>query len=115
MDLSTGRDIALFILIVEAFVLGLVPAVVFWYAIRGMKALSPKLEPLIPIAQDRLARIAHVTQNVSNTLTDPIISLSSRGQQARSTLHAMWRGVTPVPATWDPDAQSPVSAGTDAT
>jgi hypothetical protein len=104
VDLSTGRDIALVVLIVEAFVLGLVPAAIFFYAIRGMTALRSKLDPLIPMAQDRLARVAHTTQNVSDSLVRPVISLSSRWRQAQSTVQAMWRRETPVPVRWDTGA-----------
>lgn len=89
MDLATGRDIALVILIVEAFVLSLVPLTLFYFGIRGMQALRRKLDPLFPTLQDRLRSIAHGTRNVSERMVRPFIALSCLRAQAQGTIQAL--------------------------
>jgi hypothetical protein len=102
VDLDTGRDIALIILIVEAFVLILVPAALLFYAIRGMKALRQWLDPWIPIAQDKLASVAHTTHTVSETVVGPYINFASRWQRARTTVRALRPWVADFPSASAP-------------
>jgi len=91
VGLSAGRDIALVILIIEAFVLSLVPLAVFYFGIRGMRALRRKLDPLIPTAQERLRRAAQVSQNASERIVRPFITLSSLWAQVQGTTQALVR------------------------
>ncbi|MBC8447631.1 MAG: hypothetical protein H8D78_07770 [Chloroflexi bacterium] len=91
MDLATGRDIALVILIVEAFVLSLVPLALFYFGIRGMQALRRKLDPLFPTVQGHLRRVAQGTHNVSERIVRPFIALSGLRAQAQGTKQALIR------------------------
>lgn len=89
MDLSAGRDIALVILIVEAFVLSLLPLALFYFGIRGMHRLRDKLDPLLPRAQNCLQSIAHSSQNLSARIARPFITLSCLRAQAQGTIQAL--------------------------
>ncbi|MDH7484726.1 MAG: hypothetical protein QHJ81_00445 [Anaerolineae bacterium] len=91
MDLSTGRDIALVILIVEAFVLSLLPLALFYFGIRGMHTLRGKLDPLLPVAQKRLRSIAHGSQDISARIVRPFIAVSCLRAQAQGTIQALIR------------------------
>ena len=95
MNLPTGRDIALVILIIEAFVLSLVPLTAFYFGIRGMQALRRKLDPLIPQTQMRLRRVAQTTQAVSQRAISPIIALSCLWARVRHTGRALAREMAP--------------------
>jgi len=94
VDIPTGRDIALVILIIEAFVLSLVPLTAFYFGIR-MQALRRKLDPLIPQTQMRLRRVAQTTQAVSQRAISPIIALSCLWARVRHTGRALAREMAP--------------------
>ncbi|MFQ6015837.1 MAG: hypothetical protein ACE5NP_10380 [Anaerolineae bacterium] len=47
MDLSTGRNLALILLALEAFVLGLPLLLVLYYAWRGIRRLQEKIPPIL--------------------------------------------------------------------
>jgi hypothetical protein len=112
VDLATGRDVALVVLIAQAFVLALVPAAAFYYAIRGIIALRRWLEPVIPAAQDRLARVAQSTYEVSDRIVRPIIALSIQRRQVQSAMRALWLG-TALPQA--PPRQTSSNTERDAT
>jgi len=91
VNLATGRDIALVTLIIEAFVLALVPLAAFYFGIRGMRALRLKLDPLFPMVQGRLRRMAQTTRTASERIVRPFITLGVLRAQAKGTTQALIR------------------------
>ena len=94
VSLATGRDIALVILVIETIVLSLVPLVLFYHAIRGMRSLRTWLDPKIPTAQALVARLAHSTRTVSDFMVGPVVGVSSRRRQAEGTIQALLHGAS---------------------
>jgi len=91
VDLATGRDIALVTLIIEAFVLALVPLAAFYFGIRGIQALRLKLDPLFPMVQGRLRRMAQTTRTASERIVRPFIALGVLRARAKGTTQALIR------------------------
>ena len=115
MDLATGRDIALVILIIEAFALALVPLAAFYFAIRGMRVLRLKLDPLFPMVQGRLRRMAQTTRTASERIVRPFIALSSLWAQAQDTTQALIRTAASARPHRNPDRSSARITERDAT
>ena len=114
MDLPAGRDIALVILIIEAFVLSLVPLVAFYFGIRGMQALRHKLDPLIPTVQGRLRRLAQSSENASERIVRPFITLSGLRAQVRGTKQALIRRASSPKSPQHPGRHPPSKTEKDA-
>ena len=80
MDLTTlpiWRNSALLLLIAEAFLLGVPPLVVLFFAIRGMRTLRAQIGPAFPIMQEKASQVEQTTLLLSRALvTPPILAIS---------------------------------------
>jgi hypothetical protein len=77
MTLSQGRDIALVILIAEAFVLGLILVAAFYLAVRGMQRLLPQVRRWLQVAYEWVFRVGVVVDRLMRWLLAPVLLVAS--------------------------------------
>jgi hypothetical protein len=76
MTLAGWRDIALLILIAEAFVLGLIPLALYYLAVKGLSRLRPNLLRWLRVLQHYTAQGATLVANIMRGLLTPFLFLS---------------------------------------
>ncbi len=84
MTLDTWRDLAVILLVMQAFVLVLIPGVVLFFAIRGMSWVRRKLRAGAPVVQGYFRKAAAISEQVSHRAAAPIIAISATMAQVRS-------------------------------
>ncbi len=77
MDLIMWRNVALLLLAVEAFLIGLPIALAFSLALRGMGQFERRIKLFLPVAYERVRRAERITQSVADVIVAPLIWASS--------------------------------------
>ncbi len=81
MGLGVWRDISLIWLLFLALI-GVLPfAVLFFYAIKGMRRLRQLATQYLPIAQEKAGLVASKTEEVSHKIATPLIEVQARTAQ----------------------------------
>jgi hypothetical protein len=83
MGLPEWRDLAVVLLALEAFVLGLIPAIVLFFAVRGMLWVIRKLRAVFPTIRGYFGRAAGISQRASHKIAAPVIAASAAAYQVR--------------------------------
>lgn len=83
MTLGNWRDLAIVLLALEAFLLSLIPAVILYFALRGMSWLIRKLRSVMPTVQGYFRKAATVTEEISQQAVAPVITTSVALTQLR--------------------------------
>ncbi len=94
MDAQTlvaWRDVALILLVIEVFIVALVPLVLSYFAIRGLRVARARFIQHIPIGQRYVKRTEQVTRRVSNILVAPPIRVISTVQGVRTAFRTAFR------------------------
>ena len=81
MTLANWRDLAVVLLVIEAFIMSLVPAAILYLAVRGMSWVLQQLRQLAPRVQGYFRKAAQVTDQVSHKVSAPIIGVSAASAQ----------------------------------
>ena len=89
MALSIGRDIALIILLSEAFVLALLPLVALYFANRGTRWLHTRVRPPLLVAQTYTRRAAELAERFSRWLVTPMIVVYSEEARLRGLVRGL--------------------------
>jgi hypothetical protein len=90
MTLPLWRDIALVFLIIQAFILALIPGIAFYFANKGLRfALTWLREKGMPEAQRYSALVASETKRYSQKIIAPVIILDSEVTRTKHTLGAI--------------------------
>jgi hypothetical protein len=89
--IATWRDISLLWLIFLTVLMILPVSVLFFYAIKGMRRLRQLAKQYLPIAQDKARLVASKTEEVSQKVANPIISLQAKAAQADGITKAIFR------------------------
>jgi len=89
MNLPFWRDVALVLLIIVAFIIGLVPLGIFYFAIKGMNWLMPKARHYLPLARSYFKRAEEMTKRPSETSVAPLIESGV----SIAYLRGGWRGL----------------------
>lgn len=74
MTLANWRDLAMILLVLEAFIFGLIPGVILFFAVRGMLALIRKLRTLFPQVQSYFHKANTITRQVSDRVAAPVMA-----------------------------------------
>ncbi len=91
MTLANWRDLAAVLLAVEAFIMGLVPAALLFFAVKGMLWVIHKLRSTAPLVQGYFRTGASVTGQVSRRIVTPVIAVSAGATQVRRMAsHLSW-------------------------
>ncbi len=88
--LAPWRDLALILLIIEAAVIVAVPGIVFFFVLKGMRALKRIIRK--PLSQGRMwaKRIQMGTVRTTNAIAGVPIGISSNVVRARVTARGVW-------------------------
>ena len=85
MGLSVLTDISLLWLIFLSLVTILPFAVLFFFAIKGMHRLRQLAKIYLPIAQEKTRFLADRTEQISQQVAAPIITIESKAAQVSGT------------------------------
>jgi hypothetical protein len=91
-SLARWRDAALLLLVLQAAVLGLLPAVVFYRSIQGLQQLDERLRPVLFELRLRLWRVLSAIRRAADAIAAPFVWLHSVAAGLRGALHHLsWR------------------------
>ena len=77
MTLATWRDLSIILLAVEAFLIALVPAAVFFLTIKGVMWMNRKVSIAGPIVRGYFRRAEQSTKIASDRIAAPFIAASA--------------------------------------
>jgi len=90
--LATWRDAALIVLILQAVVLGLLPAVAFFWCLRGIRRLRQWMRPVLFQTRLYVWRVQHQARRGMNAAAAPFVWLQSAAVGVQQALHMLgWR------------------------
>jgi hypothetical protein len=90
MDLAVWADISLMWLIFLTLI-GVLPiAVLFFFAVRGMRRLRWLVERYLPIAQDKARLVADTTDQISQKVASPIVNIHAKTAQVNGVCRAIF-------------------------
>ncbi|NOZ70423.1 MAG: hypothetical protein GXP38_00680 [Chloroflexi bacterium] len=90
MTLPVWRDIALVFLIIQAFILALIPGLIFYFGNKGLHSFITWLRRKgMPKAQQYSALVASETKRYSQMVITPVVILDSEVTRAKQTLGAV--------------------------
>ena len=81
MGLAVWRDISLMWLIFLTLIAILPVAVLFFFAIRGMRRLRQFFVTYLPLLQEKASLVATKTDEISQQVTNPIINAKAKTAQ----------------------------------
>lgn len=88
MELTFWRDLSIVLLVLEAFILMLVPGVILFFSIKGIQALQNKLREYAPKVQGVFHQVDRTSRKVSDKVAAPFIAVSA----ARAQVKGLQRG-----------------------
>lgn len=88
MDLAFWRDLSVVLLCLEGFIMLLIPGVLCFFSIKGLRALERKLRGASPKVQEAFRKVNLVTRQASDKVASPFIAASAANARA----NAMRRG-----------------------
>ncbi|MBI4789898.1 MAG: hypothetical protein HY782_22935 [Chloroflexi bacterium] len=83
--LAPWRDIAIVLLVIEAFIMALVPGAILFFIVKGLRALRRWLRGPLLQAQVWALRIQHGTVRATDAVAAVPISFNSAATQASAT------------------------------
>lgn len=89
MTLANWRDLAVILLSIEAFIIGLVPAVILFFAAKGVSWVIRKLRGVAPTVQRYFRKAADISERVSQRAAAPVIAAGATSAQVNR-----WRSLT---------------------
>ena len=89
MDIAVWRDISLLWLIFLTLLAVLPFAVLFFYAIKGLRRLRQLAQQYLPVAQEKVRLVADKTDQISLKVTNPIIGAHARAAQVNGVRKAI--------------------------
>ena len=87
MTLPILRDIAIVILALEAFIIGLIPLIVLYFALRGWRVAGRKMAPWLPKAKSFFNQSTSKIGQISRTIAEPVFRIEA----AWAWLQTFWR------------------------
>lgn len=103
MDLAAWRDLSLIWLIFLAFIIGIVPLVIFYFVVRGVMALNRYVSRYLKLGQYYSGIVRDQTRKYSLQLAQPVTKAHGEAARVRTILqrlkphstHADQGGTTP--------------------
>ncbi len=92
MDLARWRDAAVILLVIESFVLKLVPLALYYLGLRGVIKLQQKLRPILTQAQGYARQADRSIERGSLQIARPFIWLNSRATGIRRAWNSYHEG-----------------------
>lgn len=91
MRVARWRDAALVLLAVEAFAVGLVPALLFYWSLRVLPQFRQRLLEVLLEVREVLCKAQHTTSRVSDAVAAPFIWLQSAAAALSRALQCLGR------------------------
>ena len=90
--LAIWRDAALILLIVQAIVLGVLPAIAFYWGLRGTRRLQQWLRPVLFQTRLYVWKAQHGAQRGTDAVAAPFVWVQSAAAGVQRALHMLrWR------------------------
>jgi hypothetical protein len=89
MTLADWRDVSIILLAVEAFIFGLVPAVLFFALFKGVSSLNRKLPAAGLVVRRYFQRAERSTKVVSQRIAAPFITAGATTAQVKRWQHSL--------------------------
>lgn len=89
MTLANWRDLSVVFLVIQAFIINLIPAAILFFAIKGMLWVIRKLRGIAPTVQGYFRKAADISEQVSQRAAAPFIATSATLAQVNR-----WRSST---------------------
>jgi len=90
--LANWRDAALILLVLQAFVLGLLPAVALYWGVRGIRRLRQWLRPVLFQTRLYVWRAQHQAHRGLSAVAAPFVWVQSAATGVQRALHILgWR------------------------
>ncbi len=90
MGLAVWRDMSLLWLIFLTLIAVLPFAALFFYAIKGMRRLRQLAKLYLPVAQEKARLVADKSEEISQKVAGPIISMHTRSAQVNGLRKAIF-------------------------
>jgi hypothetical protein len=94
MDLAAWRDLSVVWLAFLSFVLGIVPLVLLFFAVRGMLALNRTLPRYLKLGQYYSGIARDQTRKYSGLLAEPVTRAHREGNRVQAILYNLWPRTT---------------------
>ena len=91
MDLGVWRDISLMWLIFLTFIAVLPVGIILFYLIKGMRRLRQLAKLYLPIAQDKARLVASKSEEISQQVAKPIVTIHAKTAQVNTIAKSIWR------------------------
>ena len=88
--LAVWRDISLLWLIFLTFLVILPITVLFFYLIKGMIRVRQVAEEYLPIGQEKARWLADKTEEISQKVAEPVISMHAKSAQIKGIRQAIF-------------------------
>lgn len=89
MTIPFWRDVSVVLLVVEAFILALIPLGVLYFVNRGLQRLRAFLRPIFRRTRARVQQVERVTFQVSELIVTPIIAIYALASRVRRIILTM--------------------------
>lgn len=87
MTIPILRDIAVVILALEAFVIGLIPLIIAYLLLRGWRAAGQKMAPWLPKSKSIFEQSTSKIEQISRAIAEPVFRIEA----AWAWLQTFWR------------------------
>lgn len=84
MGLAFWRDLSIVLLSLEAFVLMLIPGALFFFSLKGLRAIETKMLEISPKVQGVFRQANLKTNQVSDKLAAPFIAASAANARVKA-------------------------------
>ena len=89
MTLHFWANVAAILCLIELLALVLPLAVAFWFARKGVRALSSRAHSYAPVAQGYVSEARQTVAAFSEAVVEPAINVKAEAAGARTTLKAL--------------------------
>jgi hypothetical protein len=88
--LSTWTAYSVILLCIEAFVLMLIPGIILFFSIKGLRITERKMREVSPKVQGVFRRVNEVTHQVADSVAEPVIKVNEKTAQVQAISRGTW-------------------------
>jgi len=94
VSLANWRDLSIVLLVIEAFIISLAPAVALYFCVRGISWVLKQLRTYAPQVQGYFRQGAEIAEDLSQKIAAPFFAVGAAAAQVRR-----WRAAL-SPSQW---------------
>ncbi len=95
MDLAAWRDLSLIWLSLLAFIIGIVPLVLLYFVVRGMRAVNRTVPRYLKLGQHYSGIVRDQTRKYSTLLTEPVTRAHGQASRIQTIFTNLWPHARP--------------------